>query len=212
MDKLYITADELLEDSFRLAAKIYASGFRPDLLLGAWRGGAPVAIGVQEFLAFKGLETDHMPLRLSSYTGIDRRAANVRLDGLEAVLERVTPGSAILLVDDVFDTGCSAQAVHDALSRKLDAGMGGSLVQTRAAYRCHQAGLLSSRNRQVAGIPPRDRRPQRGGDPPGQGWIGPYPSGLIRGCPNPPAPPLGPGNPAFHSKGNYHELKYNEII
>ncbi len=126
MDKQYISAGDLLQDSFRLAAEIHASGFRPDLLIGVWRGGTPVAIAVQEFLEFKGLETDHMPLRISSYVGIDHRAADMRIEGLEAVLERVGPGSGLLLVDDVFDTGRSAQAVHDALLGKLDPQAGGT--------------------------------------------------------------------------------------
>ena len=34
MDKVYITASSLLQDSFRLAAKIYKSGFVPDFIVG----------------------------------------------------------------------------------------------------------------------------------------------------------------------------------
>ena len=127
MEKRYIGAQELLLDSFQLAARIYASGFRPDLLVGAWRGGTPVAIAVQEYLEFKGQKTDHMPLRISSYAGIDRRAADMRIEGMAAVAQRVSRDSAVLLVDDVFDTGCSAQAVLDELSRALGRDMRGAL-------------------------------------------------------------------------------------
>ena len=49
MEKLYIRSQELLEDSFRLAAAIYASGFRPHFIMGIWRGGSPVGIAVQEY-------------------------------------------------------------------------------------------------------------------------------------------------------------------
>ena len=42
MDKIYISADELLIDSFKLAKKIYESGFQPQFIVGVWRGGAPV--------------------------------------------------------------------------------------------------------------------------------------------------------------------------
>jgi len=38
--KLFISAQELLEDSFRLGAQIIASGFCPDFIVGIWRGGA----------------------------------------------------------------------------------------------------------------------------------------------------------------------------
>ena len=50
MDKIYISADELLIDSFKLAKKIYKSGFQPQFIVGVWRGGAPVGIAVQEYL------------------------------------------------------------------------------------------------------------------------------------------------------------------
>ncbi len=38
--KLYLTAQQLLEDSFRLGAKVLASGFRPSFIVAIWRGGA----------------------------------------------------------------------------------------------------------------------------------------------------------------------------
>lgn len=48
MEKKYISAQELLEDSFRLAAQVYEDGFRPQFIVGIWRGGAPIGIAVQE--------------------------------------------------------------------------------------------------------------------------------------------------------------------
>ena len=40
MDKYYISAQELLEDSFRLAHQVFEDGFRPEFIVGIWRGGA----------------------------------------------------------------------------------------------------------------------------------------------------------------------------
>ena len=37
--KLYLDAQGLLEDAFRLAAMIYDSGFRPTFVMAVWRGG-----------------------------------------------------------------------------------------------------------------------------------------------------------------------------
>ena len=48
MRKLFIDSNQLLEDSFQLAWKVYKSGFRPNYIVGVWRGGAPVGIAVQE--------------------------------------------------------------------------------------------------------------------------------------------------------------------
>ncbi|MCZ6559653.1 MAG: hypoxanthine phosphoribosyltransferase, partial [Gammaproteobacteria bacterium] len=50
MKKRFIEATDLLLDSFRLAVKIYEAGFRPDYLVGVWRGGSAVGIAVQEGL------------------------------------------------------------------------------------------------------------------------------------------------------------------
>ena len=68
MQKKYIAANELLLDSFRLAATIYASGCRPDFLGGLWRGGSSVGIAVQEGLEYYGVETDNIAIR-TSYRG-----------------------------------------------------------------------------------------------------------------------------------------------
>ena len=37
MNKRYVRANDLLRDSFQLAANIHAAGFRPDFLVGLWR-------------------------------------------------------------------------------------------------------------------------------------------------------------------------------
>jgi hypothetical protein len=50
--KKYITADELLLDSFQLGVDIYNSGFRPNFIVGVWRGGTPVGIINQKRCAF----------------------------------------------------------------------------------------------------------------------------------------------------------------
>ncbi|MGA1384709.1 MAG: phosphoribosyltransferase, partial [Steroidobacteraceae bacterium] len=67
-DKVFISADSLLADSFELAAKVLASGYRPSFLVALWRGGAPIGIAVQEWLEYRGLRTDHITVRTSSYT------------------------------------------------------------------------------------------------------------------------------------------------
>ena len=66
MDKVYISAQELLEDSFRLAHKIFTDGFHPQFIVGIWRGGTPVGIAVQEFFEYRNIETDHISVRTSS--------------------------------------------------------------------------------------------------------------------------------------------------
>jgi len=115
MKKIFLTADELLDDSFRLAEKIYLSGFRPNFIIGVWRGGAPVGIAIQEYLDYIGVPTDHIAIRTSSYYGVDKQDKNVRVHGLHYIIENVNADDKVLLVDDVFDSGRSIQAVLDTL-------------------------------------------------------------------------------------------------
>jgi|TARA_Y100000310_G_scaffold243910_1_gene248589 hypothetical protein len=50
VEKEYISAQSLLIDSYKLAKKVLDSGFKPDFIVGVWRGGAPVGIAVQEYM------------------------------------------------------------------------------------------------------------------------------------------------------------------
>lgn len=114
-DKLYLTADRLLEDSFALANLVLDSGFRPTHIVGIWRGGAPVGIAVQELLAYHGLETDHIAIRTASYTGIDQQAKEVHVYGLGYLIDVLDPEHRLLVIDDVFDTGRSVEAFLNEL-------------------------------------------------------------------------------------------------
>lgn len=109
--KKYISAQQLLDDSFRLGIMVYESGCRPDYIVGIWRGGAPVGIAVQELLTYLGVQTDHIAIRTSSYTGLDQREKHVRVHGLQYIVNRVNAEDSLLIVDDVFDTGLSVRQV-----------------------------------------------------------------------------------------------------
>lgn len=117
-DKLFISADSLLADSFELANKVLASGYRPSFLVALWRGGAPIGIAVQELLEHRGLRTDHITVRTSSYTGIDQQEKTVRVHAMDYLVSHVTRDDRLLIVDDVFDSGRSLVAVLDELRRR----------------------------------------------------------------------------------------------
>lgn len=118
-EKLYLNAQDLLEDSFRLGALVLKSGFRPSVMIAIWRGGAPIGIAVQEMLAYFGVETDHIAIRTSSYgSGIDDRRRSIRIHGMNYLIKRIRHEDRLLIVDDVFDTGHTIEAVIDDLRRK----------------------------------------------------------------------------------------------
>ena len=123
MNERFIAANDLLQDSFQLAANIYEAGFKPDFLVGLWRGGSAVGIAVQEGLDYFGVPTDHIAIR-TSYTGARRysemisRGEAIRVHGLEYLLENLCSHHSMLIVDDVYSTGSSVNAVISQLTRK----------------------------------------------------------------------------------------------
>ncbi|MCP4980697.1 MAG: hypoxanthine phosphoribosyltransferase [Gammaproteobacteria bacterium] len=117
-EKQYLSAQQLLEDSFRLGAEIIKDGFRPTIMIAIWRGGVPMGIAVQELLAWYGIETDHISIRTSSYSGIDGHANEIRIHGMNYLIKNCTREDSLLIVDDVFDTGLTIDAVIAHLREK----------------------------------------------------------------------------------------------
>jgi hypoxanthine phosphoribosyltransferase len=123
VEKTFVAANDLLLDSFKLAVKIRDAGFRPDFLVGLWRGGSAVGIAVQEGLEYFGINTDHIAVRtsytgLTGYTQMVDKADSIRVHGLDYLLDRVCAEHSMLIVDDVYSTGSSVKAVIDQLSAK----------------------------------------------------------------------------------------------
>jgi hypoxanthine phosphoribosyltransferase len=123
MNNSYIAANDLLLDSFKLAVDIVDSGFKPDFLVGLWRGGSAVGIAVQEGLEFLGCKTDHIAIRTSyrgpqDYLEMVDNAGEIRAHGLRYLHERVCAEHSMLIVDDVYSTGSSVKAVIEQLSKK----------------------------------------------------------------------------------------------
>ncbi|MFZ1869169.1 MAG: phosphoribosyltransferase family protein [Steroidobacteraceae bacterium] len=118
MEKLFISADQLLRDSLELARRVIASGMRPTFLVAIWRGGAPVGIAVQEVLEYHSIHADHIAIRTSSYSGIDVQQKTVRVHATDYLVSRLSAEDELLIVDDVFDSGRSLEAVIDLLRRR----------------------------------------------------------------------------------------------
>jgi len=127
VEKIFVTASGLLQDSFRLAAAIYRSGFRPDFIVAIWRGGTPVGIAIQEYFQFRGVVTDHIAVRTSHYAGIDQRSDSIRVHGLHYLIEEANASHSLLVIDDVFDTGRSIEALLEELAKKMRMNMPGAV-------------------------------------------------------------------------------------
>ncbi len=123
MQKRFIEEQELLEDAYCLAGQIYDSGFRPDFIVGVWRGGSTVGIYVQECLQYLGVETDHIAVR-TSYRGRDdyfrqlQQGNEMRAHGLQYLFENLNADDSLLIVDDVYSTGRNVQAIVKRLHQQ----------------------------------------------------------------------------------------------
>ncbi len=118
INKTYIDANKLLLDSYELGLQVLDSDFRPDYIVGVWRGGAPVAIAIHELLDYAGIKTDHIAIRTSLYTGINQTSTSVAVEGLGYLVKRARASDKVLLVDDVFDSGRSLEKVVKELSEQ----------------------------------------------------------------------------------------------
>ena len=116
-DRLIIDPETYLVDCFRLARQIWEDGYRPDFLVGLWRGGAPPGIVVQEYFRWKGHDLYHTAIRTQSLEGL-RYGDGYDIKGLEHVLEIIEAEHRLLLVDDFFETGRTIYEVVRHLRRK----------------------------------------------------------------------------------------------
>ena len=133
MNERFIAADDLLRDSFQLAANICKAGFRPDFLVGLWRGGSAVGIAVQEGLDHFGIGTDHIAIRTSysgarHYSQMVSKADRIRVHGLQYLLENLCSHHSMLIVDDVCTTGTTLRRAAETL---IEAGADLFLMPSR---------------------------------------------------------------------------------
>ena len=126
--KTFVEEETLLNDAFCMAVSVYESGFAPTFIVGIWRGGSSVGIYVQECLQFLGVESDHISIR-TSYSGLPEYQksvddpSSIRVHGLQYLLENLNTDDRLLLVDDVFNSGYSIEAVITELQQRLRLNM-----------------------------------------------------------------------------------------
>ena len=129
LEKLFVSEEEILLDSYRLGVTVFNNGFRPSFIVGLWRGGSSVGIAVQECLQHLGVKTDHISLR-TSYRGMHRyqrmveeASSEIRVHGTQYLLESLNADDGLLIVDDVYSTGLNVKAVIERLKRRTRRNM-----------------------------------------------------------------------------------------
>src|SRR5437870_9185525 len=127
LEKVFVSSESLLRDSIELAMQIVRSGFRPTFLVAIWRGGSPIGITVQEVLEYHGIHTDHIAIRTSFYSGIDQQSKVVRVHAVDYLVSRLSFEDELLIIDDVFDSGRSLEAVIGELRRRCRRNLPGKI-------------------------------------------------------------------------------------
>jgi hypoxanthine phosphoribosyltransferase len=128
-NKRFLQEQDVLLDAYRLGVQIYNSGFKPTFIVGLWRGGSSVGIAVQECLQALDVKADHISIR-TSYSGvnsyremIENPQDTIRVQGTQYLLEALNESDSLLIVDDVFSSGYSVDAVIKRLEQRLKRNM-----------------------------------------------------------------------------------------
>lgn len=115
MSKIYVDANSLLLDSFKLAKNIHNSGYIPDKIIGVWRGGSLITFAIDEYFRFQGIKIRAYPLKVEAYSG-NNLNKKIYVYGFKDLSKQIKKNSNVLIIDDVFDTGSSLKRVVKDIS------------------------------------------------------------------------------------------------
>lgn len=112
--KLFIDPYSLQRDAVALARKVYDDGYRPNRIIGLWRGGTPIGLYVHEALKVLGIYADYIPIITRGYgkgkRGVDKPLAQVSVQGTDSLAGATRKRDRVLVVDDVWERGKSIDA------------------------------------------------------------------------------------------------------
>ena len=117
MSKDIITCDMIRDASLKLVYKMYNEDhFVPDVIYNSLRGGAYIANVMSEFYKLMAIKEKHSPVFYAavvarSYTLVQDHHGHVDIDGWTYSPKNLTKGQKVLIVDDIFDTGLTVNAL-----------------------------------------------------------------------------------------------------
>ncbi|MEE1291658.1 MAG: hypothetical protein UHW86_11595 [Spirochaetota bacterium] len=123
----FIEAQQLLLDSFKLGKKLYDAGFIPTHAISLWRGGTPVGLGVDNFFRLKGHFITHTTVATASYSGINSQD-EIIIKGLEHLIERISREDKLLIIDDIYDSGETIDALINTIKKMARANTPETIV------------------------------------------------------------------------------------
>ena len=117
MAKEFITCDMIRDAALKLVWKMYKEdGFVPDVIYDSLRGGAYMANVMSEFYKLLALKEGKTPVFYAavvarSYSEVKCHAGHVDIDGWTYSPLTLQKGQKVLIVDDIFDTGMTVNAL-----------------------------------------------------------------------------------------------------
>ena len=120
--KEFLSYNTVRNNALKIAHRIYNDGFVPDVIYTSLRGGAYMANVISEY--FKIVRKDFHPVLYAavvarSYSDI-HCSDKVMIDGWTYAPDYLRHGDKIMLVDDIFDSGDTINALAEIL---LDRGI-----------------------------------------------------------------------------------------
>jgi uncharacterized protein len=121
--KLFIRDEALRDLTYQLGKKVLDSGFRPNLLVGLWRGAGGMTHRMHEQFERYGLDVKATMVETVGYDDQQiRNEIKVDEDDLRKVLTKIKGGrNKVLFLDDVCDTGNTLKTLLDELNFELGA-------------------------------------------------------------------------------------------
>ena len=121
MDKIFVSANDLLIDTFHLALSVEESGFSPDFIIGIWRGGASISLTIQEYFSYRGVESEQLAIRTEKVGTNGSTRTIVNQDSLDFLHTKLEKNSSVLIIEDIFASGNSVEALITGIREQMGA-------------------------------------------------------------------------------------------
>ena len=117
MSKEFITCDMIRDAALKLVYRMHhEDGFVPDIIYDSLRGGAYMANVMSEYYKLIAMKDGKTPVFYAavvarSYGDVREHSNHVDIDGWTVSPKALKPGMKVLIVDDIFDTGMTVNAL-----------------------------------------------------------------------------------------------------
>jgi len=118
MGKIFVKAEDIRNDSFKLTRQLLETGFIPTIIYASMRGGSNVANPMSEYFKYLGLKVRYGTVIVSSYNDVWTHNKVVNIKGWTPSLSTIKPNEKIVIAEDMFDTGNTISAILNEILSK----------------------------------------------------------------------------------------------